>query len=220
MSGPMSPRRLLIVVALAVAAWTALRATLSFFTDGAPQAAATVPGGLGVVAGLLYAVYCSSRRRAFHGAAVGGVLAAAAVLAPLAFDSLPPPGAQPAEPEPYTAVVGLVWQFALTAAIVAWVRPTGGDVRSINAGTTATGGPPDGPVPGVYRSPRHGYLFGVCGGIARSMGADPARVRLAAVAGALFTDSAALLVYPLLAVVLAQEPGYDDRQLHPERSPT
>ncbi|HEX2034427.1 MAG TPA: PspC domain-containing protein [Chloroflexota bacterium] len=68
-------------------------------------------------------------------------------------------------------------------------------------------GLPDRPPPArprLHRSQQERLLFGVCGGLAQTFGADPTLVRIGFVLAALFppTTAASLLGYVLLAVIL------------------
>lgn len=54
----------------------------------------------------------------------------------------------------------------------------------------------------LHKSNKNRVLFGVCGGLASSLGIDPVVLRLVFVFGAIFTGSILLWVYLLLALVL------------------
>jgi phage shock protein C len=55
---------------------------------------------------------------------------------------------------------------------------------------------------GLHKSKNNRVLFGVCGGLANSMGIDAPVLRLGFVFGAIFSGSLLLWAYLLLALVL------------------
>jgi len=59
----------------------------------------------------------------------------------------------------------------------------------------------------LYRSRTERMLTGVCGGVARYLNADPTAVRVGFVLLAVLTGGLALLAYPLMWVVMPEEPA-------------
>jgi phage shock protein PspC (stress-responsive transcriptional regulator) len=55
---------------------------------------------------------------------------------------------------------------------------------------------------GLHKSKKNKVLFGVCGGLAYTLGIDAPLLRLGFVFGAFFTGSLLLWIYLLLALVL------------------
>lgn len=51
-------------------------------------------------------------------------------------------------------------------------------------------------------------LFGLCGGIARSMGVDPFWLRAGLVVGSLFTGGMLLMAYVVGSMIVPKEPAY------------
>ncbi|MCF0173857.1 MAG: PspC domain-containing protein [Bacteroidales bacterium] len=62
----------------------------------------------------------------------------------------------------------------------------------------------------LYRSSRNKKLFGVCGGIAEYMDADPTVVRLVFVLGTLLLVGGGLLLYLIAALVMPTERQIND----------
>ena len=58
----------------------------------------------------------------------------------------------------------------------------------------------------LYRSRNNRMLAGVCGGLAEYAGVDPTIMRVLYVGLALVTGGAALLAYPVLWVIIPEEP--------------
>ncbi len=58
----------------------------------------------------------------------------------------------------------------------------------------------------LYRDPEHGYLAGVCAGIAQYFGIEPILVRLGFVVGLLFFFFPAVIGYIVLAIALKPRP--------------
>ena len=58
----------------------------------------------------------------------------------------------------------------------------------------------------LYRSRNNRMLAGVCGGLAEYAGVDPTIMRVLYVELALVTGGAALLAYPVLWVIMPEEP--------------
>ena len=59
----------------------------------------------------------------------------------------------------------------------------------------------------LYRSRTERMLTGVCGGVANYLNADPTAVRVGFVLLAVLTGGLALLAYPLVWVVMPEEPA-------------
>lgn len=57
----------------------------------------------------------------------------------------------------------------------------------------------------LERSRTDAWLFGICGGIARSMNADAAWIRVGFAAGAIFTGGVLALIYVAMAMLLPAE---------------
>src|SRR5690606_26619974 len=58
----------------------------------------------------------------------------------------------------------------------------------------------------LYRSTRDKKLFGLCGGLAESLGVDATLLRILAIVLAVFTSGGFILVYILAAFVVPKEP--------------
>lgn len=217
MTNGIRPGRVLALVAALVVALLALRAPLSFWSDGSREAAGILAGGTGTVLGLLFSVYSPTWKAALHGAAIVGVCAAVAALAPVLFDFLPL-GRLEAEYGLWAAAVRALAEFCVAALLVTWVRSSSGGELSIGPTDTVSSAPGERRVAAIYRSRRERNLSGVCGGIAEAIGVDPGRLRWAAVLGAMLTTSAALLVYLLLALLVAEDPDHGEDSPHTERS--
>ncbi|MEO9191174.1 MAG: envelope stress response membrane protein PspC [Acetobacteraceae bacterium] len=65
---------------------------------------------------------------------------------------------------------------------------------------------PEWPRDRIYRDTEHGWIAGVCAGIADYAGTDPALVRLAAVICLVFFSAPVVIAYVVLAVVLKPKP--------------
>ncbi len=64
----------------------------------------------------------------------------------------------------------------------------------------------------LYKSKTNKKMCGVCGGIAEYMNADPTLIRVAYLLLSFCTASfPGLLVYIILAIVMPEEPDYEDK---------
>lgn len=66
----------------------------------------------------------------------------------------------------------------------------------------------------LYRSKKNKVFLGVCGGIGEYLGIDPVLIRLIFIFSILFLGPLSVLFYILCALVIPEEPGYQEPNLH------
>lgn len=68
----------------------------------------------------------------------------------------------------------------------------------------------------LYRSQRDKKIFGLCGGLADSLGIDSTLLRLVAVATAIFSGGALLFLYLIACFIVPKEPLFEteNKELH------